>query len=192
VAYRDGAVLEFELQVPEITGATAVTLHLGGPGEEGERIAFLFRPAAPSVEDASERERQLGGEFDIVSSLNIRARITPEIGCGFICAAELFGSLTGDIEGLIDALNAENAYIIVLTKEYWDGEIRGQVRVSDVQDHRVRALADDGTDPAGDATEPNAAFDDDEGFPAWAWAVVIGTVAVVILAGAQFRPARRP
>ncbi|HJN91958.1 MAG TPA: CHRD domain-containing protein [Dehalococcoidia bacterium] len=193
VARPSGDTLEFELLVPRIARATTATLNLAAVDEHGERIAFLVSPPAPSVEGPGERSRQLGGQFDYdaVSSLEVRAQVVATSGCGFQCPPQLVGSLRGDLAGLIQALDAGYVYVVVLTKEYPAGEIRGRVELTDEQDPRVRALAESDVIGSGSPVGGTRS-DDDEGFPAWAWAVVIGGLAVVGLGGAQFRPRRRP
>ena len=194
VAQMEGDAVAYRLRVPSVFEAMFATLQIGEPDELGEVVSFVFEPAAAAVEGPTERSRQLGARVDIVSSVDVSGRITPEIGCGFQCGARLLGSLQGDIEGLLREFAAGNAHVVVVTTSYREGELRGRVEATSSDDPRVIAAlaADDAT--RGAAPEQTMLAErltgNDDGFPAWAWAVVVGAV-VFSLVGASMLPRRR-
>jgi hypothetical protein len=194
VAQIEGETVSYRLRVSSVFEAMFATLQIGDPDELGEVVSFVFEPAAASVEGPTERSRQLGVRVDIVSSVDVSGRITSEIGCGFQCGARLLGSLQGDIEGLLREFAAGNAHVVVVTTSYREGELRGRVEATRSDDPRVIAAlaADDAT--RGPAPEQTMLAErltgNDDGFPAWAWAVVVGAV-VFSLVGASMLPRRR-
>ena len=194
VAQIESETIAYRLRVPSISEAMLATLQIGARDELGEVVSFIFEPAAASVEGPTERSRQLGARVDIVSSVDVRGRITAEIGCGFQCGARLVGSLQGDIEGLLGEFAAGSAHVVVVTTSYREGELRGRVEATSSDDPRVIAAwaADDAT--RGAAPEETRMADrvssDDDGFPAWAWAVVVGAAAFSLV-GASMLPRRR-
>ena len=103
------------------------------------------------------------------------------------------GSLQGDIEGLLREFAAGNAHVVVVTTSYREGELRGRVEATSRDDPRVIAAlaADDATrGPAPEQTMMADRLSSDGGFPAWAWAVVMGAVAFSLV-GASMLPRRR-
>lgn len=194
VAQIEGDALAYRLRVPNVVEAMFATLQIGEPDELGEVVSFVFEPAAASVEGPTERSRQLGVRVDIVSSVDVSGRITAELGCGFQCGARLLGSLQGDIEGLLREFAAGSAHVVVVTTSHREGELRGRVEATSSDDPRVIAAwaADDAT--RGAAPEQTMMADrvlsDDDGFPAWAWAVVVGAAAFSLV-GASMLPRRR-
>jgi hypothetical protein len=194
VAQIAGDAVSYRLRVPSVSEAMFATLQIGDADELGEVVSFVFEPAAASVEGPTERSRQLGVRVDIVSSVDVNGRITADIGCGFQCGARLLGSLQGDIEGLLREFAAGNAHVVVVTTSYREGELRGRVEATSRDDPRVIAAlaAEDAT--RGAAPEQTMMADrlsSDDGFPAWAWAVVVGAVAFSLVGASMLTRRRR-
>jgi hypothetical protein len=102
---NDGTELEYLVIVANIEDVTAAHIHLAPEGENGDIVAFLFNPEAPT-----------------------EGRTNGVLARGTITSADLVGPLEGaTLSELIDEIEAGNTYVNVHTVEHPDGEIRGQI-----------------------------------------------------------------
>ncbi|MCZ6708312.1 MAG: hypothetical protein O7A71_10240, partial [Chloroflexi bacterium] len=108
------------------------------------------------------------------------------IGCGFQCGGELFGSLSEDIPALLEELESGAAYVVVQTKSFRDGEIRGLVEITSEDDPRVIALANSKDAARSSVVRPRAETED-HGFPAWGWAIIVAGIAAALVASSTAR-----
>jgi hypothetical protein len=105
---NDGTELEFQVIVANIENVTAAHIHLAPIGENGDIVAFLFNPEAPT-----------------------EGRTNGVLAEGTITSADLVGPLEGaTLSELIDEMEAGNTYVNVHTVEHPAGEIRGQISLS--------------------------------------------------------------
>ncbi|MBH5318612.1 CHRD domain-containing protein [Paenibacillus sp. GSMTC-2017] len=97
--------LRFRLVLNNIRRVTSAEVHLGRPGENGPLVAFLFGP------------NNQGVSFR-------RGVIT-----GTLRDGDLIGPLAGSsIRRLVREIERGNAYVNVRTRQFPNGEIRGQIR----------------------------------------------------------------
>ena len=146
--------IAWTLSVPAITNATAAHIHVGAAGANGGIVLPLF--AAPTGTS--------------VSSINVS---------GTAKAADLSGTLAGNLPGFITALKAGGLYANVHTTANAGGEIRAQV---------VAAAAAPAAAPAKTGNGgPDAADSGTGGF------AVMGLIAVAVVAvgGARILTARK-
>jgi hypothetical protein len=102
---NDGTELEYKVIVANIEDVTAAHIHLAPKGENGDIVAFLFNPEAPTE-----------GRTNVV------------LAKGTITSADLVGPLAGaTLSELIAKMEAGNTYVNVHTVEHPAGEIRGQI-----------------------------------------------------------------
>jgi hypothetical protein len=102
---NDGTELEYKVIVANIEDVTAAHIHLAPIGENGDIVAFLFNPEAPT-----------------------EGRTNGVLAKGTITSADLVGPLEGaTLSELIDEMEAGNTYVNVHTVEHPGGEIRGQI-----------------------------------------------------------------
>jgi hypothetical protein len=102
---NDGTELEYKVIVANIEDVTAAHIHLAPKGENGDIVAFLFNPEAPT-----------------------EGRTNGALARGTITSADLVGPLEGaTLSELIDQIEAGNTYVNVHTVEHPAGEIRGQI-----------------------------------------------------------------
>jgi hypothetical protein len=102
---NDGTELEYKVIVANIEDVTAAHIHLAPIGENGDIVAFLFNPEAPTD----------GTTNGVLAE-------------GTITSADLVGPLEGaTLSELIDEIEAGNTYVNVHTVEHPGGEIRGQI-----------------------------------------------------------------
>lgn len=105
---KDDSFLTFRLLVASIENVTQAHVHLGGPGENGPVVAWLY-PGAPPPE-------------------LIPGRFSGILAEGVITGAELVGPLAGQpLSTLLEAMRTGRAYVNVHTSENPGGEIRGQI-----------------------------------------------------------------
>lgn len=95
--------LRYELSVMNIDDVTQAHIHLGQADENGPVVAFLFGPNDNGV-----------SKDGVLAS-------------GTITEADLVGPLEGKSYEELQSMLNQGAYVNVHTKEYQDGEIRGQV-----------------------------------------------------------------
>jgi CHRD domain len=101
----DGTELNYRLIVANIEDVTAAHIHLAPKGENGDIVAFLFNPVAPTD-----------------------GRTNGILAEGTIRSEDLVGPLEGStLSELIDEMEAGNTYVNVHTVEHPSGEIRGQI-----------------------------------------------------------------
>jgi aldose sugar dehydrogenase len=106
---KGGNSMTFRLIVANIEDVAQAHIHLGGPGVNGQVVAWLYPDAPPAM--------VIPGRFDGV------------LGHGVITAAELVGPLAGQpLAALLEAMHSGQAYINVHTSKHPGGEIRGQIR----------------------------------------------------------------
>jgi hypothetical protein len=102
---NDGTELEYKVIVANIEDVTAAHIHLAPKGENGDIVAFLFNPEAPT-----------------------EGRTNGVLAKGTITSADLVGPLEGaTLSELIAKMEAGNTYVNVHTVEHPAGEIRGQI-----------------------------------------------------------------
>jgi hypothetical protein len=102
---NDGTELEYKVIVANIEDVTAAHIHLAPIGENGDIVAFLFNPEAPT-----------------------EGRTNGVLAEGTITSADLVGPLEGaTLSELIDEIEVGNTYVNVHTVEHPGGEIRGQI-----------------------------------------------------------------
>jgi CHRD domain len=102
---NDATELEYKVIVANIEDVTAAHIHLAPIGENGDIVAFLFNPEAPTD----------GTTNGVLAE-------------GNITSADLVGPLEGaTLSELIDEIEAGNTYVNVHTVEHPGGEIRGQI-----------------------------------------------------------------
>jgi hypothetical protein len=97
-----GTEIRFNLAV-SAPGITQAHIHLGGPDENGEVVAFLFGPADSPVDEV--------------------------VIDGVLTEADLIGSVAGDWHAFVEALFT-GAYVQVHTTSNPPGELRGQIFVA--------------------------------------------------------------
>lgn len=101
---NEGAkTLQWSLNVPAITGATAAHIHAGAAGVNGGVVVTLFGPASPA------------------GSISTTGTAGP---------GDLAGPLAGNWDGFVAALKSGGLYINVHTSANPNGEIRAQVQAS--------------------------------------------------------------
>jgi hypothetical protein len=106
---RDGTELDYRLIVANIEDVTMSHIHLAPAGANGPVAAWLYPDGPPP---------QL-----------LPGRSSGVLAVGTIRAEDLVGPLAGmDLDDLVDALRAGDAYVNVHTSAYPAGEIRGQIR----------------------------------------------------------------
>jgi hypothetical protein len=102
---NDETELHYRLIVANIEDVTAAHIHLAPRGENGDIVAFLFNPVAPTD-----------------------GRTNGILAEGTIRSEDLVGPLEGStLSELIDEMEAGNTYVNVHTVEHPSGEIRGQI-----------------------------------------------------------------
>ncbi len=150
--------IAWTLTVPEITNATAAHIHAGAAGVNGGIVLNLF--AAPTGSPAS--------------SINVS---------GTARAADISGTLAGNLPGFITALKAGTLYANVHTTANAGGEIRSQVVAAAAAPAPAPVAAPAKTGNGG----PEAISDSTGTF------TVIGliAVAVVALGGARVLTSRK-
>lgn len=106
----DGEALGFRVNVASIDDVTMAHIHLAPRGENGAVVAWLYPDAPPP---------QL-----------IEGRTNGPLATGTVTDDDLVGPLAGaDLDALVDAIEAGEAYVNVHTSEFGSGEIRGQIDV---------------------------------------------------------------
>lgn len=106
----DGEALDFRVNVANIDDVTMAHIHLAPRGENGAVVAWLYPDAPPP---------QL-----------IEGRTNGPLATGTVTDDDLVGPLAGaDLDTLVDAIEAGEAYVNVHTSEFGRGEIRGQIDV---------------------------------------------------------------
>jgi hypothetical protein len=104
-ANNDRTELQFQVIVVNIENVTAAHIHLAPKGENGDIVAFLFNPEAPT-----------------------EGRTNGVLAEGTITSADLVGPLEGaTLSELIDEMEEGNTYVNVHTVQHPGGEIRGQI-----------------------------------------------------------------
>lgn len=105
----DAGEVHYTVEVSELCNATMAHIHLGGPGEDGPIVVWLY------PED-QQGPRTQEGEF------------TGTLAEGTFTEADLVGPLEGmSLEDLGQAHADQGAYVNVHTEEHPGGEIRGQI-----------------------------------------------------------------
>lgn len=150
--------LTWSLSVPAITNATAAHIHSGAAGSNGGVVVNLF--AAPTGAPAG--------------SINVS---------GTTRAADLVGTMAGNLPGFISALKAGTLYVNVHTSANAGGEIRSQVTAAAAAPVAAPVAAPAKTGNGG----PEAAMGDSGRL------AVLGliTVAVVAVGGARIMASRK-
>jgi hypothetical protein len=106
---RDGMTLSYKLIVANIENVLMSHIHLAPAGSNGNIVVWLY-PSAPPPQLIPGRTQGVLAEGEITS-------------------ADLVNDLAGaDLEDLLDAIRAGNAYVNVHTSQFPPGEIRGQLR----------------------------------------------------------------
>ena len=109
---EEGGEVGYQLFVADIENVIMAHIHLGGSGESGEVVQWLY----PST-DATEPDL-IEGQF---SGL---------LAQGIITGENLVGPLEGEsLDRLIQEMQAGNTYVNVHTEQNPQGEIRGQIAV---------------------------------------------------------------
>lgn len=104
----DGESLSYQLNVANIENVTQAHIHLGPPGVAGMIVVWLYPDASPP---------QL-----------IPGRSQGPLATGTITEDDLVGPLAGDdLDELVAAIVAGNAYVNVHSSQFPPGEIRGQM-----------------------------------------------------------------
>lgn len=104
--------MSFELFVANIQNVTAAHIHLGGIGENGPVVVWLYPEEPPPV--------LIPGMFNGV------------LATGTITEDDLVGPLEGEpLSELIQNIREINAYVNVHTQQHEAGEIRGQIVIGD-------------------------------------------------------------
>ncbi|WP_231184346.1 CHRD domain-containing protein [Haladaptatus sp. DYF46] len=107
---RAGENVRFVLLVSKLENVTEAHIHRGAEGESGPPVVWLY-PSTTATEG-----RQFSGQFDGV------------LASGTFGANDLVGPLQGQsLSELASAIQAGEAYVNVHTKQYPEGEIRGQL-----------------------------------------------------------------
>jgi hypothetical protein len=105
----DGESIAYRLIVANIENVTMAHIHLAPAGQNGPVVAWLY-PSGPPA-------RLIPG------------RTSGVLATGTITEADLVGTLAGqDLDALLDAFAAGNAYVNVHTSQFPPGEVRGQIR----------------------------------------------------------------
>ena len=105
----DGMTLSYKLIVANIENVLMSHIHLAPAGSNGNIVVWLY-PSAPPPQLIPGRTQGVLAEGEITS-------------------ADLVNDLAGaDLEDLLDAIRAGNAYVNVHTSQFPPGEIRGQLR----------------------------------------------------------------
>lgn len=106
---RDETELSYRLIVANIENVTMAHIHLGGVGENGPVVVWLY-PDNPPPE-------------------LIPGRFSGILAQGVITDDDLVGPLAGmTVADLVDEILAGNAYTNVHTSQFPAGEVRGQIR----------------------------------------------------------------
>ena len=106
---KDGTELSYRLIVANIENVIQAHIHLAPAGANGPVVAWLYPDGPPA---------QL-----------IPGRTQGTLAQGTITAEDLVGPLDGqDLDDLINAIVAGNAYVNVHTSQFPPGEVRGQIR----------------------------------------------------------------
>ena len=97
-------VMNYQLSLKNITGATAALIHNGKQDENGPVVASLFNTSEPT------------------------GPINGLLTAGTLTSSELIGPLTGKaISNLVIIIRGGGAYVNVHTTQNQNGEIRGQI-----------------------------------------------------------------
>lgn len=105
----DRTQLNFRLIITNIRNMTAAHIHLGARGQEGPVVAPMFMAPGPGVTAA-----------DFVET-------------GTITRSDLTGPLAGrPFSALLTEMREGNTYVNAHTVQHPDGEIRGQIRHTDL------------------------------------------------------------
>ena len=100
----DNDILEFDLELDDISGVTQAHIHLGTPAENGPVVAFLFGLTSPTG--------PIHGDL-------IEGSLVPGHLAG--------GPFAGDWVGFVAALQDGDLYVNVHTDSVPSGEVRGQI-----------------------------------------------------------------
>ena len=112
--HDDDPHVHYTLHVSDIEDVTQAHIHVGGRDENGPVVAFLFG-------------KKDGGEFVGPLDEGVDVSGSERLVEGAVRADDLVGPLEGeDLDALLEAMRAENAYVNVHTTEHPPGEIRGQ------------------------------------------------------------------
>lgn len=173
----DGAV-RYRLLLRDLDRGTEATIQFKDSNED---VAFVFRPAETTTESVNQRPLELAetpDDFDSFTSVDWGGRFSDDDFCGFQCGAQLFGSLRGDMAGLVAALDAEMLRVVVRSKGYPGGEIAGDV-----------LRLPPGTEPP---SLPAASIAPDGGLADWVWAIVgVGAALLIVVTIAAVRTRHR-
>ena len=105
----DGMELSYRLVVANIENVTQAHIHRAPAGQNGGVVVWLY-PSGPPAQLIPGRTQGVLAEGEITSD-------------------DLVGTLAGeDLDALVDAIRAGNAYVNVHTSQIPGGEIRGQLR----------------------------------------------------------------
>lgn len=121
--------------------ATQAHIHLGGEGEDGPVVAWLYP-------EEGQEPQTIEGRFD------------GTLAEGTFTGDDLVGPLEGaDAGEIVSALIEGDAYVNVHTEEHPGGEIRGQIRPDDETAELIEAARDE----SGEVEEVEEGEDEEEG-----------------------------
>ena len=106
VIHSNGKIMSYTVNANNIDKVTMVTINQGKKGENGPVVATLIR----------------------FKNLTPTGQINGQLAKGNISSIDLTGPLKGmQISNLVKLFQDHNAYVNIQTKQYPDGEIRGQI-----------------------------------------------------------------
>ena len=106
VIHSNGKIMSYNLTANNIDKVTMVTINQGKKGENGPAVVTLIR----------------------FKNLTPTGQINGQLAQGNISSTDLTGPLKGmQISDLAKLFQDKNAYVNIQTKQYPDGEIRGQI-----------------------------------------------------------------
>lgn len=141
---EDGTEVSYAIYVDFICNVTQAHIHLGEKGENGPVVAWLY------PEDTKEPKL-------------IEDRFEGCLAVGTITEDELVGPLeAASFEEVAEALESEGAYVNIHTKQYPDGEIRGQIAPTEEPKEGEKTEEPPKGDETEDSKEPDEPDDPDD------------------------------